>query len=138
MSRIALFAVAILAAAACNKADSAGKPSDPAAKPAATAATPMAATVGSDGLRHITVEANNKGYHPDRISGKPGEKLVLAVTRTSDDACIAQMKTPDGTVFDLPKGQSVDVAMVVPKSGEATFTCGMGMTTGTIVAEPTM
>jgi plastocyanin domain-containing protein len=27
--------------------------------------------------------------------------------------------------------------MVIPKSGEATFTCGMGMFSGTLVADPT-
>jgi plastocyanin domain-containing protein len=135
MSRLAIFAVAVLTAAACSKADPGAKPSDPPAKPAAAPAT---VTTGADGLRHVSVEADNKGYHPDRIAGKPGEKIVLTVTRTTNDTCLSQMKTPDGTVVDLPKGQSVDVAMVVPKSGEATFTCGMGMSTGTIVADPTM
>jgi plastocyanin domain-containing protein len=60
------------------------------------------------------------------------------VTRTTDAECLAQLKTPDGAVVDLPRGKSTDVAIVVPKSGEAAFTCGMGMYKGTVVADTSL
>jgi plastocyanin domain-containing protein len=116
----------------CTKADS-PKQTEPPAKPAPAVAAPAA-----DGVRHISVEADEKGYHPDRIAGKPGEKIVLSVTRTTDAECLAQLKTPDGTVVDLPRGKSTDVAIVVPNSGEAAFTCGMGMYKGTVVADTSL
>ena len=97
--------------------------------------TPVTAgTVGADGLRHIPVEANKAGYTPDQIGGKPGEKLVLVFTRTADSTCIAQLKTPDGKLIDLPMNTPVDVAVTVPASGELGFACGMDMFHGKIVA----
>jgi plastocyanin domain-containing protein len=99
------------------------------------APTPVTAgTIGSDGVRRITVEASLKGYQPGRIGGKPGEKLVLVFTRTADSTCIEQLKTPEGKVVDLPKGTPVEVAVTVPQSGEVGFACGMDMVRGAVVA----
>jgi plastocyanin domain-containing protein len=98
--------------------------------------TPVTAgTVGGDGARRISIEANAQGYQPDRIGGKPGEKLVLVFTRTVDSTCIAQLKTPDGKLVDLPKGAPVEVAVTVPQSGEVGFACGMDMVHGAVIAE---
>jgi plastocyanin domain-containing protein len=100
------------------------------------APTPVfAGTIGADGVRHVAVEASLKGYQPERIGGKPGEKLVLVFTRTADSACIEQLKTPDGKVVDLPRGKPVEVAVTVPQSGEVGFACGMDMVRGAVVAE---
>ncbi|HEX4421059.1 MAG TPA: cupredoxin domain-containing protein [Kofleriaceae bacterium] len=97
--------------------------------------TPVTAgAVGSDGVRRIAIEANTKGYVPDRIGGKPGEKLTLVFTRTVDSTCIAQLKTPDGKLIDLPKGTPVEVAVTVPPSGEVGFACGMDMFHGAVIA----
>jgi plastocyanin domain-containing protein len=97
--------------------------------------TPVTAgTVGADGVRRIPVEANTKGYTPEQIGGKPGEKLVLVFTRTADSSCIAQLKTPDGKLIDLPMNAPVEVAVTVPASGEVAFACGMDMFHGTVVA----
>jgi plastocyanin domain-containing protein len=108
---------------------------DAKAPPAAPAVAPVTAgTVGADGIRRVAIEANIKGYQPDRIAGKPGEPLVLVFTRTVDAACLAQVKTPDGKRVDLPKGTPVEVAVTVPTTGEIGFACGMDMFHGTIVA----
>jgi len=110
-----------------------GCKSDGKAEPPAP--TPVTAgTVGPDGVRRVAVEAGKKGYQPERIGGKPGEKLVLVFTRTDDAACIAQLKTPEGKLVDLPKGTPVEVAVTVPASGEVGFACGMDMFRGAIVA----
>jgi plastocyanin domain-containing protein len=105
----------------------------PPAGPAAVTAL-TAGTVGADGVRRVAIEANIKGYQPDRIGGKPGEQLVLVFTRTVDASCLAQIKTPDGKLVDLPKGTPVEVAVTVPKTGELGFACGMDMFHGAIVA----
>ena len=97
--------------------------------------TPVTAgTIGSDGVRRVAVDAGKDGYRPERIGGKPGEKLVLVFTRTYDAACIAQLKTPDGKLVDLPKGTPVDVPVTVPAAGEVGFACGMDMFHGAVVA----
>ena len=93
-----------------------------------------AGTIGPDGVRRVAVDAGKDGYRPERISGKPGEKLVLVFTRTYDAACIAQLRTPDGKLVDLPKGAPVDVPVTVPAAGEVGFACGMDMFHGAVVA----
>ena len=104
-------------------------------KPAASGPTPVTAgTVGADGVRRVPVDAGRDGYQPERIGGKPGEKLVLVFTRTADSACIAQLKTPDGTLLELPRGRPVEVPVTVPASGEVAFACGMDMFHGAVVA----
>ena len=98
--------------------------------------TPVTAgTTGSDGVRRIAIEVSTKGYQPERIGGKPGEKLTLVFTRTVDASCVAQLKTPDGKLVDLPKGTPVEVAVTVPQSGEVGFACGMDMVHGAVVAD---
>ncbi len=123
MVRIAL--VVCLAVSACKK-----EAKETSAPPAA------ATTVSKDGVRRIAIEAGSAGYVPDKIPGKPGEKLVLVFTRTVDADCLAQVKTPEGRLVDLPKGTPVEVAITVPQTGELSFACGMDMFHGVIVADP--
>ena len=102
-------------------------------KPAAAATT--TGTVSADGVRRISIEAGKEGYVPDKIVGKPGEKLMLVFTRTVDGECLAELKTPDGKLVVLPKGSPVEVPVTVPQDGEVRFACGMDMFTGSIVAQ---
>jgi plastocyanin domain-containing protein len=97
---------------------------------------PVTAGTVTDGVRRLDVYATDKGYSPDRIAGKPGEKLVLVFKRTVDAECLAHLKTPEGKVVDLPLNQPVEVALTLPPSGELTFACGMDMFKGTIVVQP--
>ena len=124
MTRLAL-ALVVVFAFGCKKDD---KASD---KPKAAPTV----TVGSDGMRTIAIEANADGYVPDKIKGKPGEKLKLRFTRTVDGMCLEQLKTPDGKVGELPKNTAVDVDVTVPADGEVKFACGMDMFFAVVVAE---
>ena len=83
----------------------------------------------------ISIEAGKDGYVPDKIAGKPGEKLMLVFTRTVDGECLAELKTPDGKLVPLPKNSPVEIAVTVPQDGEVQFACGMNMFTGSIVAQ---
>jgi len=125
MLRVAL--VSLLFGVGCKK-DDAVKPAPP----------PLAAsvTVAADGVRHVPITADTNGYKPDRIVGKPGEKLVLVFTRTADSSCISQLMTPDKKTIDLPMNSPVEVAVTVPQTGEVGFACGMDMFHGVVVAEP--
>lgn len=104
------------------------------AKPA-PAATLKTGTVDSAGVRTVAITANENGYVPERIPGKPGEKLKLKFTRTIDGECLSQLKLPEGKVIDLPKNTAVDVDVTVPADGEIKFACGMDMFTAVVVAE---
>lgn len=103
------------------------------AKPAP--ATLKTGSVAPDGVRTIQVAATIDGYQPERIPGKPGEKLVLVFTRTVEGACLEQLKTPDGKLLDLPMNTAVAVPVTVPADGEVKFACGMDMYAGVVVAE---
>jgi plastocyanin domain-containing protein len=129
MIRTAL-ALSLVLAFGCKKNDAPAAPAKPAAAPVTSGA------VGSDGVRRIQISASAAGYQPDTINGKPNEKLGLVFTRTDDTECIAQVKTPDGKLVDLPKGKPVEVAVVVPPSGKLGFACGMDMFHGYVVAQP--
>jgi len=128
MSRaaVALALLASFAGFACKQA------SKEAPKAQATLTT---GRVSPDGVRTIEIEAGAEGYKPDRIPGKPGEKLKLKFTRTVDGECLSELKTPDGTKVALPKGTPVEVDVTVPADGEVKFACGMDMFFGVIVAE---
>jgi len=127
--RVAAVLAILLAAVACKRAD------DTAAAKKPTPA-PATAVTSKDGTRHVAMEAGKDGYVPDRVTGKPNEKLVLDVTRTVDADCLAQLVTPDKQAHALPLNQSVAIAVTVPAAGELTFACGMDMFHGTIVAQP--
>lgn len=125
MVRLTIAIAVGLALAGCKKDAPAGPP----------APTPVTAgTVGPDGVRRVAIDAGRDGYRPERIGGKPGEKLMLVFTRTYDAACISQLKAPDGKLIDLPRGAPVDVAVTVPATGELGFACGMDMFHGAVVA----
>jgi plastocyanin domain-containing protein len=123
---VRIWIVLALALVACKK-ESKAPPAGP---------TPITTgTVGADGVRRVAVEAGAEGYKPDRIGGKPGEKLMLVFTRKVDSTCVEQLKTPDGKLVDLPKDKPVEVAVTVPEAGEVGFACGMDMLHGVVVAE---
>ncbi|HEX2691101.1 MAG TPA: cupredoxin domain-containing protein [Kofleriaceae bacterium] len=126
--------VLVIALVAC-KQEAKAPPGVPAPAAATTTAAANTNSVAANGTRRVSIEAGTEGYKPDRIPGKPGEKLLLVFTRTADPSCISELKTPDGKVVNLPKGTPVEVAVTVPQSGEVGFACGMDMFRGAIVAE---
>jgi plastocyanin domain-containing protein len=117
---------------ACSKEGGKDTSKGPGQPPAATV---TAGTVSADGVRRIPIEAGKEGYVPDKIPGKPGEKLMLVFTRTVDGECLAELKTPDGKLVVLPKNSPVEIPVTVPQDGEVRFACGMDMFTGSIVAQ---
>jgi len=130
MIRALALSLFVLAAGACEK-----KP-EKKAPPVEKSAPVTAGNVGSDGVRKVSVEASKEGYTPDRIAGKPGEKLVIVFKRTIEGDCLSQVKVGDAAPVDLPMNTPVEVPVTVPQTGELAFACGMGMFTGTIVAAP--
>ena len=130
------FALAVaLALISCKKADEPviGR----AAKDPPAVATTTTGTV-ANGVRTVQIEATKDGYAPEKIPGKPGEKLKLVFTRReSGGECMAELKSPDGKLHNLPLDKPYEIAVTVPNDGEVRFACGMDMFRGSIVAEKT-
>jgi plastocyanin domain-containing protein len=130
--RVALLVV--LAVFACKKADEQLPKLDKKDPP--PAATVKTGTVAPDGVRSVAIEASREGYVPDKIPGKPGEKLKLVFTRReSGGECMAELKSPDGKLHQLPIDKPYEIAVTVPADGEVKFACGMEMFFGVIVAQ---
>jgi plastocyanin domain-containing protein len=130
MIRALALSLVVVAAGACTK-----KAEEKKAPVVEKTAPVTAGNVGSDGVRKVNVEASKDGYTPDKISGKPGEKIVLVFKRTIEGDCLATVQVADGKPVDLPMNTPVEVPVTVPQTGELTFVCSMGMFKGTIVAQ---
>ena len=79
--------------------------------------------------------ATQEGYTPDKIAGKPGEKLMLVFTRTVDASCIAQLedaRRQAGRSADEQAGRGRGHRAADRQVG---FACGMDMFHGTVVAD---
>ncbi len=125
--------VLVIALASCSKQDEPAPKQD---RPPPAAPVTKVAPVAPDGVRTIQVEATKDGYAPDKIPGKPGEKLKLVFTRReSGGECMAELKSPDGKLHNLPIDKPYEIAVTVPNDGEVRFACGMDMFRGVIVAE---
>lgn len=130
MRFVGSLAVVIVLVASCKKDEPAKRAEPP---PAATLQT---GTVAADGVRTIQIEATKDGYAPDKIPGKPGEKLKLVFTRrASGGECLAELKAPDGKLHQLPLDKPYEIQVTVPDDGEVRFACGMDMFQGSIVAK---
>ena len=76
------------------------------------------------------------GYTPDRIEVRSGEPVKLNFLRKDPSSCLEQVLLPD---FDralyLTLNQTTSVEIIPEKPGEYTFTCGMNMYRGKIIAK---
>ncbi len=99
---------------------------------AAAAALALAAC-HSSGPREVKVTVGANGFDPWRIDARSGEKLVLVVTRTTDETCAREIVIPDaGVNTALPLGQPVRVELVPARAGTVRFSCAMKMLQGEI------
>ncbi len=95
-------------------------------EPAAVAAGPTT----------VSIQVNKSGYQPSSVNAQAGKRLKLIFTRTTDKGCGDKLVFPDhGIDRELPLGEPVEVELT-PQEGETiSFTCGMGMYEGSIVAK---
>ena len=76
------------------------------------------------------------GYTPDRIEVTAGEPVQLNFYRKDPSSCLEQVLLPDfNKALDLTLDRTTSVEIVPEKPGEYTFTCGMNMYRGVVVAE---
>ena len=85
--------------------------------------------------RRVEVAVTASGYTPSRVPATAGEVLTLVFKRTTDKGCGQQLVFPDrGIRRDLPLNKKVTVELKVRSNETISFTCGMGMYKGSIVA----
>lgn len=83
----------------------------------------------------IEIEVRAAGYVPASVAATPGQPLTLVFTRTADVKCGEELVFPEHDIRkELPLNEPVEV-QITPTAGERiTFTCGMDMYRGAIVA----
>ena len=83
----------------------------------------------------VRVKIDRNGFSPETITVAKGTLLMLIFTRADAKNCGSKVVFPALNLsYDLPVGEDVSVKITPEKSGEITFTCGMGMYRGTVVA----
>ncbi len=88
-----------------------------------------------DERRTLAIEVGATGYQPAEVGAAAGQPVRLVFTRTSDEGCGQQLVFPDLNLRrDLPLDTPVAVDVTMPASGRLTFTCGMNMYVGAVVA----
>lgn len=106
------------AVAGCDK-----KSDDPKASAAAAAASASAV-----GARAVAVNVDDKGFTPNSVDVKKGEKIQLVFTRTSEGTCATEVVFPDLHVTKaLPLGKAVAIDVPTDAARTLAFQCGMGM-----------
>jgi RND family efflux transporter MFP subunit len=96
-------------------------------------ATPPAAGAGA--ANGATVEVSSAGFSPASVSLKAGVPAKLTFIRKDEQNCGNEVVLPD---YGIKKSLILNQPVVVeftPKKGEVTFSCGMNMLTGKVVAK---
>jgi plastocyanin domain-containing protein len=89
----------------------------------------------SDGRTELRVTVDAAGYHPEESRAAAGKPVRLIFTRTSDEGCGQELMIPSLKLKrDLPLNQPVAIDLTMPASGKLTYTCGMDMMRGAVVA----
>ena len=101
--------------------------------PAQTPPAVESVTAGADG--RVSIAVDDRGYHPSVVRAAPGRALTLVFRRADALNCGEKVRFPSLHIErDLPVGQSVEIAVTVPASGQIGFSCGMNMYRGSVVA----
>jgi plastocyanin domain-containing protein len=84
----------------------------------------------------VRIKVSKDGFSPSTIEAEKGYPLTLIFTRTDAKNCGNKVVFRSLNISrNLPVGKPVTVKITPDKTGDISFTCGMGMYKGTIVAE---
>jgi plastocyanin domain-containing protein len=97
---------------------------------------PATATAGSAGAPAEVVITVDGGYSPSTVRVAVGAPVRLVFDRRDDSSCSEEIVIPDfGVRRFLPTGEKTVVEITPSAAGTYSFTCGMSMLRGTIVAD---
>jgi plastocyanin domain-containing protein len=98
-------------------------------------APPSASSAAQTGaVQRIEVRASEKGFEPAEIHFTRGALAVIAITRTSDSACVRAVKMPwRAEPYPLPVGETVSIEIPdTSQTGTFVYACWMDMLFGRV------
>jgi plastocyanin domain-containing protein len=97
---------------------------------------PAATSAGSAGASGEIVITVDGGYSPSTVRVPVGAPVRLVFDRRDDSSCSEEIVIPDfGVRRFLPSGEKTVVEITPRAAGTFSFTCGMSMLRGTIIAD---
>ena len=104
------------------------------AEPASDRAGPDSSRKAGEEIQTANITVGVTSFEPSRVTLRAGIPARVTFTRTADKTCATEVVFPSLAIRRaLPLNQPV-VIELTPPSGELTFTCGMNMLRGTLVA----
>jgi plastocyanin domain-containing protein len=87
-----------------------------------------------EGIQAVDILVDG-GYTPNIITVQVGKPVKLNFLRQDPSSCLEQVLLPDfNQALNLTLNQTTSVEILPEKPGEYTFTCGMNMYRGVIIA----
>jgi plastocyanin domain-containing protein len=87
------------------------------------------------GSNRVDIIVTPQGFEPSSVEVTHGQPVTMRVTRTTNMTCATEMHMPShGIHIDLPLNRTMEVTFPCDSIGTMTYTCGMGMMRGMIVA----
>ena len=84
----------------------------------------------------VEVFVTENGFEPSEINVKPGQNVILKVTRKTDETCATNINVASKKIKkDLPLNKTVTVDLGKVEKGEVKFACSMNMIKGKIIAK---
>ena len=100
------------------------------------AGQPAEKTRGSSERREVEITVTDRGFEPALSRVPAGKPVTLVVTRKTDQTCATEIVIPMlHRRVALPLNQTVRVDIPGGIADTLGYECGMGMITGTIVAQ---
>lgn len=94
-----------------------------------------ATETGTDGYQEVQVRVKG-GYTPDVILIRRDRPLRIQFLREETSSCSDTVVFPDfGIRAELPAYRATTIELIPDRSGEYSFTCGMGMLKGRLIVE---
>jgi plastocyanin domain-containing protein len=87
-------------------------------------------------VQSASVDLTERGYEPSSIRLRRGIPARVTFTRKVSATCATEVLLADYSIRRaLPLGEPVVVEFTPQKTGEFTFSCGMGMLRGTVIVK---
>jgi plastocyanin domain-containing protein len=91
---------------------------------------------GAAKVQSASVALTERGYEPAGLRLRRGVPARITFTRKVSATCATEVMLPEyGIKRALPLDEPVVVEFTPKKSGEFTFSCGMGMLRGTMIVK---
>ncbi|RCJ17603.1 hypothetical protein A6770_33805 [Nostoc minutum NIES-26] len=101
----------------------------------ATVELPSLQSTVEQGIQKVTIKVD-KGYTPNRVVVKAGQRVQLNFLRQNPSNCLAEVLIPDfGIAAELPLNKLTSIEFTPEKTGEYAFSCGMNMFHGAIAVQ---